>query len=151
MSELYIGLMSGTSLDAIDAVAVSIDTDDITLLASLEHTIPNDLRQQILSICTAQNTTLPEVGAIDHQLGKLYATAVNKLLKQAKLLPNQITAIGNHGQTVFHQPEGASPFTIQLGDANLIAALTGIDTIADFRRIDMALGGPRKPTDGCLV
>ena len=70
---------------------------------------------------------------------------VQKLLAQAELLPEQITAIGNHGQTVFHQPDGESPFTMQLGDANLIAVLTGVDTIADFRRTDMALGGQGAP------
>lgn len=145
MSEIYIGLMSGTSLDAIDAVVVSIDTNGISLLASCEHAIPNDLRQQVLKLCTGQKTTLPEIGLIDHRLGKLYAATVNNLLKQAQLQPKQITAIGNHGQTVFHQPDGDSPFTVQLGDANLIAAITGIDTIADFRRIDMALGGQGAP------
>ena len=139
-SELYIGLMSGTSLDAVDAVVVSIDNTRTQLIACHEHPIPDDLRQKILGICTGQSTTLPEVGLIDHKLGKLYAAAINELLSHAQLLPEQITATGNHGQTVYHQPDGESPFTMQLGDANLIAALTGIDTIADFRRIDIALG-----------
>lgn len=145
MSELYVGLMSGTSLDAVDAVIVSIDTSGINLVASHAHAIPDELRQQILNICTGQNTTLPEIGLIDHKLGELYAAAVNELLKQTQVLPKQITAIGNHGQTVFHQPVGDSRFTMQLGDANLIAALTSIDTIADFRRLDMALGGQGAP------
>jgi len=143
--ELYIGLMSGTSLDAVDAVVASIDKDSTHLIASCEHQIPDDLRQQVLAICTGRNTTLTEVGIIDHKLGKLFATVVQKLLAQAELLPEQITAIGNHGQTVFHQPDGESPFTMQLGDANLIAVLTGVDTIADFRRTDMALGGQGAP------
>lgn len=145
MSELYIGLMSGTSLDAIDTVVVSINENDISLVASFEQAFPTELRQKVLDICNGQKTTLPDIGLIDHQLGKLYATAANALLKQASLNPNQITAIGNHGQTVFHQPDSDAPFTMQLGDANLIAALTGIDTIADFRRIDMALGGQGAP------
>lgn len=145
MSELYVGLMSGTSLDAVDAVVVSIDSNSISLIASYVHPIPTKLRQQILNICNDQITTLSTVGLVDHELGKLYAVTVNELLKQAQLLPEQITAIGNHGQTVFHQPAGDSPFTMQLGDANLISAITGIDTIADFRRIDMALGGQGAP------
>jgi len=145
MNELYVGLMSGTSLDAIDTVVVSIESDGIKLLACNEYTIPSVLRQRILDICTGQITTLPEVGFIDHELGKLYAAAVNELLGQAELTSNQITAIGNHGQTVFHQPDGDSPFTMQLGDANLIAALTRIDTVADFRRMDIALGGQGAP------
>jgi len=137
--------MSGTSLDAVDAVVVSVDQKSIHLIESVEYPIPGDLRQQVLAICTNQNTTLSEVGSIDHKLGNLFAAAVKELLSHARLLPEQITAIGNHGQTVFHQPNGESPFTMQLGDANLIAALTGIDTIADFRRIDVALGGQGAP------
>jgi len=144
-SELYVGLMSGTSMDGVDVVVVSIDSKRIELVASYAHPIPIDLRQQLLNICNDQHTTLAEIGRIDHKLGKLYATAVVEILEHAKLSAEQITAIGNHGQTVFHHPEGESPFTLQLGDANLIAALTGIDTIADFRRIDMALGGQGAP------
>jgi len=144
-SELYIGLMSGTSLDAVDAVVVSIDLSSTELVASYEHPIPSELRKRVLGVCTGQNTTLPEIGLIDHQLGKLFAAAVTELLRLTQLDAEQITAIGSHGQTVFHQPTGDSPFTMQLGDANLIAAETGIDTIADFRRIDMALGGQGAP------
>ena len=137
--------MSGTSVDGVDAVVASIDGNDINLVSSYEHPIPDGLRQRILAICTGEQTTLKEVGLIDHKLGKLYATAVNELLKRAQLTPERITAIGNHGQTVFHQPAGDTPFTMQLGDANLVAALTAIDTVADFRRIDMALGGQGAP------
>ncbi|MGL6316548.1 anhydro-N-acetylmuramic acid kinase [Vibrio sp. WXL103] len=145
MRELYIGLMSGTSLDGIDAAVVAIDNTSIELVASHEHPIPNSIRQQVLAMCTGQPTSLPAVGLLDHQLGHLYADAVNALLTRSGLCAEQITAIGNHGQTVYHQPSGEYPFTIQLGDANLIAAITGIDTIADFRRLDMALGGQGAP------
>lgn len=144
-TELYIGLMSGTSLDAIDAVVVSIDSKSIELLYSHTLAIPQELRQQILTVSSNQRTTLSLIGLIDYRLGKLYATAVTELLKQAQIKNSSITAIGNHGQTVYHQPCGDTPFTMQLGDANLIAALTGIDTIADFRRIDIALGGQGAP------
>ena len=106
MTEFYIGVMSGTSLDAIDVAVVSIESSGISLLASNEFTIPGELRQKILGISMGQETTVPEIGRIDHQLGKLYAIAVNELLKQAQINPNQITAIGNHGQTVYHEPAG---------------------------------------------
>lgn len=145
MRELYIGLMSGTSLDGVDAVVVAIDEHKIELIEHDEYPFPTELRKSILDICTGQATNLPIVGQIDHLLGKLYAKAVHRLLKKAKLLPSAIRAIGNHGQTVFHQPQGNEPFTIQLGDNNLISALTGIDTIADFRRLDMAVGGQGAP------
>jgi len=137
--------MSGTSLDAVDSVVTSIDAKRTHLISSYQHPIPAALRQQILAICNGQSTTIQTVGLIDHKLGKLFATTVNELLGHAQLLPQQIKAIGSHGQTLFHQPSGPTPFTMQLGDANLIATLTGIDTIADFRRIDMALGGQGAP------
>ncbi len=136
--------MSGTSLDAIDAVVVSINST-CALQASHTVAIPSDLRQQILKISSNHPITITDIGTIDHTLAKLYTTAVIELLEQAQIPASSITAIGNHGQSVCHQPTGASPFTVQLGDANLIAALTGIDTIADFRRMDMALGGQGAP------
>ncbi|GAL12979.1 anhydro-N-acetylmuramic acid kinase [Vibrio astriarenae] len=108
MRELYIGLMSGTSLDGVDAVVVAIDEHKIELIEHDEYPFPTELRKSILDICTGQATNLPIVGKIDHLLGKLYAKAVHRLLKKAKLLPSAIRAIGNHGQTVFHQPRGTS-------------------------------------------
>lgn len=137
--------MSGTSLDGIDTVLVEIDNGHIQLLNSHDHPIPDSLKQRILSVSLGQQTSLPEIGQIDHLLGKLYADAVQTLLMKSGRSCSEITAIGNHGQTVFHQPNGPTPFTIQLGDANVIAALTQIDTVADFRRKDMALGGQGAP------
>lgn len=137
--------MSGTSLDAIDAVVVSFDAAGAQLIASYEYAYPDNLRRQVLGVCTGQSTTLQEIGTIDHKLGKLFATVVVELLNHALLGCEEITAIGCHGQTVFHKPSGDSPFSMQLGDANLIAAMTGINTIADFRRFDMALGGQGAP------
>jgi len=143
--ELYIGVMSGTSLDGVDTALVEFEDGHLRLLASRDYSIPGDLKQRILNVCLGQQTNLVEIGEIDHQLGKLYADAINALLKATDYTASQITAIGNHGQTVFHQPNSQSPFTMQLGDANIIAALTGIDTVADFRRKDMALGGQGAP------
>ena len=143
--ELYIGIMSGTSLDGIDTALVEIDNDQIRLVDSHDHAIPESLKLRLLNVSLGQSTTLPEIGQLDHQLGKLYADAVLALLAKSGYEAKQITAIGNHGQTVFHQPNGETPFTIQLGDANIIAALTQVDTVADFRRKDIALGGQGAP------
>ncbi|PMH39726.1 anhydro-N-acetylmuramic acid kinase [Vibrio sp. 10N.286.49.B3] len=148
--ELYIGVMSGTSLDGVDTVLVSINKGDLTgssirLIAHNEFALPDDLKQGLLGICLGQATDLVTIGQLDHRLGHLFADAVNALLDKQQLKAEQITAIGNHGQTVFHQPNSAMPFTIQLGDANIIAAKTDIDTVADFRRKDMALGGQGAP------
>ncbi|MFB9216555.1 anhydro-N-acetylmuramic acid kinase [Vibrio sinaloensis] len=143
--ELYIGLMSGTSLDGVDTVLVEIEDNQVRLLANHDHPIPTSLKQRLLHVCLGQSTNLIEIGQLDHLLGELYAQAVQALLDISGHQATQIKAIGNHGQTVFHQPSGDTPFTIQLGDANIIAAITGIDTIADFRRKDIALGGQGAP------
>ncbi|NNN45971.1 MULTISPECIES: anhydro-N-acetylmuramic acid kinase [Vibrio] len=143
--ELYIGIMSGTSLDGIDTALVALSEHHIELLAHDCLAMPEKIKQRLLNICLGQATHLPEIGQLDHHLGHLYADAVEQLLLKSGYRAEQITAIGNHGQTVFHQPDGESPFTLQLGDANIVAARTGITTIADFRRKDMALGGQGAP------
>ncbi|MBF8999194.1 anhydro-N-acetylmuramic acid kinase [Vibrio nitrifigilis] len=143
--ELYIGLMSGTSLDGIDVAITAIDSKAISLVASDCLPIPETLKAGLLSIALNEPSTIANIGMLDHQLGLLYSNAVMHILKLANLTPKDITAIGCHGQTVFHQPLGPHRFTVQLGDANLIAAQTGITTVADFRRKDMALGGQGAP------
>jgi anhydro-N-acetylmuramic acid kinase len=143
-SSRYIGIMSGTSLDGVDTVLVDVDKT-ITLLASNFLPFPKDLKQSVLSVCHGQHTDLQTIGELDHRLGHLFADAVEQLLRQSGTLPEQVRAIGSHGQTVFHHPDSPTPFTLQLGDANIIACRTGIDTIADFRRKDMALGGQGAP------
>ncbi len=143
--ELYIGIMSGTSLDGIDVALVEVRDEHIQLIDHSDYPIPSIIKEQVLDICLGQQTNLKQIGTLDHQLGHLYADAVLALLEKTGHSKEQITAIGNHGQTVFHQPTGEAPFTTQLGDANIIATRTGITTIADFRRKDMALGGQGAP------
>ncbi len=143
--ELYIGVMSGTSMDGVDTALVSIEDSRITLLAHDEFPMPDDLKARLLEVCIGQKTDLIAIGELDHQLGHLFADAVLQLLNKSDTPASSVTAIGNHGQTVFHQPTGDSPFTMQLGDANIIAAKTQIQTVADFRRKDMALGGQGAP------
>ncbi|MGR5196439.1 anhydro-N-acetylmuramic acid kinase [Vibrio rotiferianus] len=145
LNNLYIGVMSGTSMDGVDTVLVEIEDSHVRLLASDDYPMPAGLKQTLLSVCTGQNTNLKAIGELDHQLGHLFADAVLQLLDKSGYSADQIRAIGNHGQTVFHQPTGDLPFTTQLGDANIIAVKTGIDTVADFRRKDMALGGQGAP------
>lgn len=92
-----------------------------------------------------QQLTLSQFGQLDTQLGQLFADAVNALLAQEKLRPRDIVAIGCHGQTVWHEPTGAAPHTLQIGDNNQIVARTGITVVGDFRRRDIALGGQGAP------
>ncbi|MCG3865508.1 MULTISPECIES: anhydro-N-acetylmuramic acid kinase [unclassified Photobacterium] len=143
--EKYIGLMSGTSMDGVDAVLVEIDDTKITLLGSYDHPMPSDLKQALLDVCIGQATNLLAIGELDHRLGCLFADAVNGLLEKTATSAESIKAVASHGQTVFHAPDSPYPFTMQLGDANIIAAKTGITTVADFRRKDMAFGGQGAP------
>ncbi len=145
MPELYIGIMSGTSLDGIDAVLVDFDTTKPTPLKSIHHNFDESLRAQLLQLTQSQSVTLTELGESDHLLGLSYARIVKDLLESASVDAVDVKAIGSHGQTIYHQPEAEHPFTLQLGDANLIAEKSGITTIADFRRRDMATGGQGAP------
>ncbi len=143
-SELYIGLMSGTSLDGVDVALCRIDEVNCELIASLEYPLPGELKSEILDAIEGQ-AGLAKVGELDHRLGVLFSDATNALLKREHLDPTDIRAIGSHGQTLWHEPAGSYPFSMQLGDPNIIAARTGIAVVADFRRKDMALGGQGAP------
>ncbi len=142
--ERYIGIMSGTSLDGVDVVLCAIDKSSCDLLASYEHPFPETLKEEILHVITS-TVTLKQIGELDHKLGELFAEAVNLLIDKEDIDRKSITAIGSHGQTLWHQPEGAYSFSLQLGDPNIIAARTGVKVVADFRRKDMALGGSGAP------
>ncbi len=141
----YIGLMSGTSLDAIDAAIVRFSGKRCELQQHLALTISEDIRQQALSLLTPGENELARLCRLDVQLGRLFAEAVQALLRQADLDASAISAIGSHGQTLRHYPDTEFPTTLQIGDPNIIAEQTGITTIADFRRRDMAAGGQGAP------
>lgn len=145
MTLFYIGIMSGTSLDGIDLALAKIEDNKTTCIATHDYPIPQMLRETAQRITQGEPLTIQELGTFDHQLGHLYADAVLDFLAQHPQSRSSIRAIGCHGQTVFHQPTGDARFTMQLGDANIIAARTGIDVVADFRRKDMALGGQGAP------
>ena len=142
--ERYIGIMSGTSLDGVDVVLCEIDSTSSELISSLEYPMPQELKSDILTMIKG-NTTLEQVGQIDHRLGVLFTQAVGALLIRENIDSSSITAIGSHGQTLWHAPHGEYPFSMQLGDANIITSKTGIEVVADFRRKDVALGGQGAP------
>ncbi len=142
---LFIGLMSGTSLDGIDCVIVDLAGDTPALITADCHALPDNLRHDVLTLCADKQAPLAELGRLDIELGRCFAEAAIKTLAAAGVVAQEIEAIGSHGQTVFHQPNSAAPFSLQLGDPNTIAERTGITTIADFRRRDMAAGGQGAP------
>lgn len=141
----YIGVMSGTSLDGVDVVLAAMDDNMVAQQASLSYPIPIALKEDILAICQGQQLTLSQYGQLDTRLGRLFADAVLALMAQEKLSARDIVAIGCHGQTVWHEPDGDAPHTLQIGDNNIIAARTGVTVIGDFRRRDIALGGQGAP------
>ncbi len=143
--ELYIGIMSGTSLDGVDVVLCEIDEKSCILLDALEFPFPSELKAELLWMMSGSSCTLEEVGRADHSLGILFAEAISALLIPKKIKSLSIRAIGLHGQTLWHNPSGKYPFTMQLGDASILAAKSGISVVADFRRKDVALGGQGAP------
>ncbi|MBT5923213.1 MAG: anhydro-N-acetylmuramic acid kinase [Cellvibrionales bacterium] len=148
MKQLYIGLISGTSIDCIDAALVDCSEDKPILLAHHEHPIDDFTKQAVAALCLPGDNEIDRMGELDLQLGGLFADAAKQLLVKAKLSHKEIVAIGSHGQTIRHRPpkqNHSSGFTLQIGDANTIAEKTHITTVADFRRRDMAAGGQGAP------
>ncbi|AFU20171.1 anhydro-N-acetylmuramic acid kinase [Actinobacillus suis] len=142
---LYLGVMSGTSLDGVDLCVMDFAKNPPKLTACSFTPMPEDLRTDLSHLLKSGETSLQKLGEIDHRLGLLYAESINRFLVEHHLTASDIQAIGCHGQTVWHSPNGKFPFTMQIGDMNLVAAHTGITTIADFRRKDMAVGGQGAP------
>lgn len=146
MPELFIGLMSGTSLDAIDVTLVDFASQPPRPLAVHSHPFPPALRAELLALCHgSMKDELQHMATLDVRLGRLFAEAALAVLKECDIPASAIRAIGSHGQTVRHEPTGEYPFTVQIGDPNSIAQLTGITTVADFRRRDIAAGGQGAP------
>lgn len=141
---IYIGMMSGTSLDGVDAVAVHFGSDGrLRVLGSSSLSFPEELRQQLLSLCFSGPDEIDRSQLASNQLARVYADACSSLLENLKLTPSQITAIGAHGQTVRHNPQKGA--TTQLINGALLAELTRIDTVIDFRNRDIAAGGQGAP------
>lgn len=144
MSQLYIGLMSGTSLDGIDACLVEFNGEQIHTRAFDYTAFSEEIKNEIQQLSLPKTAIrLVDYGATDTRLGHLFAQATNNLLKKADICSSRITAIGSHGQTIYHAPD--KHFSLQIGDPNIIAEKTGITTVADFRRRDIACGGQGAP------
>jgi anhydro-N-acetylmuramic acid kinase len=143
--ELYLGLISGTSADGIDVALASFESGP-RLHASATCAYPEELRQRILSLAQGDGSiALDELGALDVEIARAFAAAALRVLSDNGFAPGDVRALGSHGQTVRHRPATATPYTLQLGDPNAIAEATGIVTVADFRRRDMAAGGQGAP------
>lgn len=144
--ERYVGLISGTSMDGIDAVVVDFGADSPRLLAQAVLPFEGELRETLDEVrANPDGFSVAALGALDVRLGDRFAEAALAVVSAAGLSPSDITAIGSHGQTVIHHPQADPPFTLQVADAHRIARRTGIVTVADFRRADLAAGGQGAP------
>jgi anhydro-N-acetylmuramic acid kinase len=138
--------MSGTSLDGIDVALIDLATPLPRVFQARTAPIPKDLRARLLQLCAPGADSLDLLGETDARLGRTIATAIIDLLDEAGVERAAIRAIGSHGQTVRHRPPPhGAPFTLQIGDPNIIAEDTGITVVADFRRRDVAAGGQGAP------
>ncbi len=143
---IYMGLMSGTSMDAVDAALADIEDGGCRLLDYRQYPLPATLKTRLQATRSAQVAIgVREYGELDHELGLLFADAARHLLRESGIPATEVHAIGSHGQTLLHRPDETHPFTLQAADPNIIAARTGITTVADFRRMDMAAGGQGAP------
>lgn len=153
-----VGLMSGTSVDGIDAAVVKLSPSaerehgvEIELLAFDNTPFPAKVRDSIFELFDPANATIDKVGAMNMWLGELYSQATISIIEKSGLSPSQIFAVGSHGQTIYHAPEknvidGYNLHcTVQIGDGAVIANRTGIPCVSDFRVADMAMGGQGAP------
>lgn len=147
MAELFIGLMSGTSLDGVDGVLADFSASPFSVRAHASAPLAPDLKAELLALNQPGNNELHRAALAANALMRVYAEVVQQLLSISSTAPGHITAIGAHGQTVRHQPHrhDATGYTLQLANPALLAELTGIEVIADFRSRDVAAGGQGAP------
>jgi anhydro-N-acetylmuramic acid kinase len=145
MSELFIGLMSGTSMDGIDAALVDLTDDCVAMLASHSSKYSPELQQQLDNALQLQDPRAADLSETDKLVGEEFAAAAIELLGKTDIASAQVIAIGSHGQTIRHAPDAPEPYSLQLGSAAVISTITGIDTVADFRRADIVAGGQGAP------
>lgn len=144
MRDLYIGLMSGTSIDAIDAVIVDLNKKEPLIVSKESFEIPKNLRVETLKLINEEKAK-EDFYTLDDQYVELFSCSVKDLLDRSKLNSKEIIAIGSHGQTVLHEPNKKNPFSLQLGKPKEIAKRTKIVTVGNFRKDDIDKGGQGAP------
>ncbi len=142
----YVGLISGTSMDGIDAALVRLGDHECEMIATHSHPYPGELRAKLLELSREPaSSTVDKLGRLDRWVGECFRDAANTLLDVSDTEASDVAAIGSHGQTIRHLPDDEWPFSLQIGDPNVVAKGTGITTVADFRRRDIASGGQGAP------
>ena len=145
----FLGVISGTSMDAIDVVTLCVEGTHLYTTGHYSEQYTPSFRNTLEALCHperhTQSNELDTAAEADVEMGHLIAHAVSTALREQNLEPEDIAAIGSHGQNIRHRPEHARPFSLQIGNPSIIAELTGITTIADFRMADVAAGGQGAP------
>lgn len=145
MQEFYVGLMSGTSADGVDAVIMSANNGCFKVIASHSLAFKPHVSTKIKQLFEPAINEIDRLGQLDRELAIIYAQCINELIQLSNINTNDVVAVGCHGQTIRHRPNQDLPFSLQIGDATLVAQLTGIDVISDFRKSDISQGGQGAP------
>ena len=143
--ELYIGLMSGTSMDSIDTALVDFSSPQPELISTHNHRWPTAVQQALIAARDIPDEELKTLSYLDEQTAEIFAEACSELLKKTDHHAHDIIAIGNHGQTIRHRPDIDKPFSLQIGNAKILAIQSAIDVISDFRTADIKAGGQGAP------
>jgi anhydro-N-acetylmuramic acid kinase len=143
---LFLGLISGTSMDGVDAVLIEIADGRCRTLDSLTHRYPESLHRGLHGAISPKiRLSLHEIATLNIEVGEWFANAASQLLNRCGVRHASVVAIGSHGQTLRHAPRAEWPYSIQIGSPAVIAARSGITTVADFRSMDIAYGGEGAP------
>ena len=145
MSKLFIGLMSGTSVDSVDTVLIDLEENNIQLIGSCSYPISGEIKQAVFSAVKSNSLSIEEISQLDETMARVFIGAVQKILSKEKKDSKDIIAIGSHGQTIKHSPNPPNPFSLQVGEAKIIANTTKITTVTDFRSQDITAGGQGAP------
>ena len=144
MNEMFIGALSGTSMDAVDIAAIDFSEKHPSLLAHANYPIAEDLVARA-KYMQSNDCRLTEYVRLDYAFGKLFADCINDFVSSRNFPIEAIAAIGLHGQTILHDTKHIVPLTLQIADPNVVAYQTGLTVVADFRRADIAAGGQGAP------
>lgn len=144
LTNLFIGVMSGTSLDGIDIALCAIKNNKVQTLRSKEYSYDSNIKKDVLN-AISNSISLETIGILHHKLALMYVNALKQFISEYEVDSKDITAIGLHGQTIWHSPNSPYPFSMQLGDASIVAKKLQIDVINDFRSADVASGGQGAP------
>ena len=145
MKELFIGLMSGTSVNSIDSVLINLSDKKIKILKQCSTEIKKELKTKILEAVNKEEIINQEITSLNREVAQVFAEAVLSLLVKSSIDSSEILAIGSHGQTIKHSPHSINPYSLQVGNPQTISQITGIKTVADFRTSDIKAGGEGAP------